>query len=841
MSRQFRSQSLLSGTVKLALSVILLLLPKSGYSAAIEPQATDVETLKVLDGFDVELLYSVPKDTQGSWVAMTVDAKGRLVVSDQYGGLYRVTPPAIGSDPNGTFIEPLGIELGQAQGLLYAFDSLYVMVANGGAYTGRGLYRVFDRDGDDQYDEVKYLRKLEGGGEHGPHAIVPAPDGESLYVIIGNQTKITETVGSKVPKVWDEDIILPRAYGNGFMKGVPAPGGCIYQIDPDGKNWEIMAVGFRNEYDAAVNRHGELFTFDADMEWDMNTPWYRPTRVCHVVSGGEFGWRNGSGKWPAYYPDSVPATIDIGPGSPTGITFGYGAKFPAKYQEALFINDWSYGKLYAVHLNPDGASYSASFEEFISGSPLPLTDIVVNPNDGALYFAIGGRRTKSGLYRVTYKGSESIASPKPNQQGANARSIRRKLESFHGKKDPNAVAAAWPYLGHSDRFLRYAARVALEHQDPKTWQSRVFTEGNHEALINGAIALARVGDDSNRAQLLRTLNQIPLDALDNNQVLRLTRAYGLIGMRLGRPTASESDTLIKRLDVLFPSEDRYLNSELCKLLVYLQSPNAASKGVSLLDGAPSQEEQIDYAMSLRHLKEGWNPDLRKRYFTWFNRASSYRGGASFKKFVDYIKNEALEQLPAEEKADIESLLANATPPVSPLAAIGSRAFVKEWTLEELTPIVANGLQNRDFAKGRKLFGEVACFACHRFSNEGGALGPDLTGVAGRFSSRDLLESILDPNKEVSDQYAPIVVTTTEGEQVTGRIMNLAGDNIMISVNMFDPNEIESVDRTKVESIEPSKVSMMPEGLLHLLNKDEVLDLMAYLLSRGDSGHAMFKK
>jgi putative heme-binding domain-containing protein len=312
-------------------------------------------------------------------------------------------------------------------------------------------------------------------------------------------------------------------------------------------------------------------------------------------------------------------------------------------------------------------------------------------------------------------------------------------------------------------------------------------------------------------------------------------------MRLGRPTASESDTLIKRLDVLFPSEDRYLNSELCKLLVYLQSPNAASKGVSLLDGAPSQEEQIDYAMSLRHPKEGWNPDLRKRYFTWFNRASSYRGGASFKKFVDYIKNEALEQLPAEEKADIESLLANATPPVSPLAAIGSRAFVKEWTLEELTPIVANGLQNRDFAKGRKLFGEVACFACHRFSNEGGALGPDLTGVAGRFSSRDLLESILDPNKEVSDQYAPIVVTTTEGEQVTGRIMNLAVDNIMISVNMFDPNEIESVDRTKVESIEPSKVSMMPEGLLHLLNKDEVLDLMAYLLSRGDSGHAMFKK
>jgi len=91
-----------------------------------------------------------------------------------------------------------------------------------------------------------------------------------------------------------------------------------------------------------VNRDGELITYDADMEYDFNTSWYRPTRICHVVSGAEYGWRNGAGKRPEFYPDNLPPIINIGPGSPTGMTFGYGAKFPAKYQEALFGLDWSW-------------------------------------------------------------------------------------------------------------------------------------------------------------------------------------------------------------------------------------------------------------------------------------------------------------------------------------------------------------------------------------------------------------------------------------------------------------------------------------------------------------------
>ena len=261
--------------------------------AGIQEAATPVGQLKIAKGFRVELLYSVPRDQQGSWVNLCVDPRGRLIVSDQYGGLYRVTPPEMIGAGGPTQIEKFPVELGEAQGLLWAFDSLYVVVNRGQKYAS-GLYRVRDTDGDDQLDEVKMLRPIQGGGEHGPHAVLLTPDGKSLMVVCGNQTKLMEYSKTRVPPIWGEDHLLPRMPdGRGFMRGVLGPGGAIYRVDPDGKDWELVSVGFRNQYDAAFNRHGELFTYDADMEWDFNTPWYRPTRVCLVTSGSEFGWQIG--------------------------------------------------------------------------------------------------------------------------------------------------------------------------------------------------------------------------------------------------------------------------------------------------------------------------------------------------------------------------------------------------------------------------------------------------------------------------------------------------------------------------------------------------------------------
>jgi putative heme-binding domain-containing protein len=803
-----------------------------------EPTATPLASIKVKKGFQVELLYSVPKATQGSWVNMTVDPKGRLIVSDQYGKLYRVTPSAIGKKNAKIRIEPVNVDIGEAQGLLWAFDSLYVVVNTGGKYKS-GLYRVKDTDGDDTLDSVETLRILDGGREHGPHAILLAPDGKSLYVVAGDATKLPSFDSSRVPETWDEDLLLPRIYGRGFMKGTPAPGGWICNIDPEGKRWDLVTVGYRNQFDAAFNRDGELFTYDADMEWDINTPWYRPTRVNHCVSGSDFGWRNGSGKWPAYYEDSLPAVVNVGPGCPTGIVFGYGAKFPSKYESALFLCDWSYGKMYAAHLTPKGSSYTATLEEFITGIPLPLTDVVVNPQDGAMYFAIGGRKVQSGLYRVTYVGKESTDPSKTDDNGEIARKTRRKLESFHGTKNPAAIEAAWGHLGSEDRFLRHAARTAVEHQDPKLWQANALAEKEPVASISALIALARVGDESLKPRILQSLGRIAWKPLSHHQKLALLRAHALVFTRMGEPSESQRTSLIARLDPVFPAQSTPLNSRLTELLVYLQAPNTATKAMKLLASAPTQEEQIDYTKSLRLLKTGWTPKLREEYFRWFLKAGGYRGGASFGQFVSYIKTDAVAGLSAKEKASLKPILeAKPQTGTTPLIA-NSRPFVKKWTMAEILPLVQTGLKGRNFDRGRKLFGETKCFACHRFDNEGGAFGPDLTILSGRFSSRDLLESVLEPSKVISDQYAAVTIVTIDGKIINGRIINLSGDTYRVNTDMLDPNAITIVDRRRIEEMVPSKTSVMPNGLLDVLKKDEILDLMAYLLSRGDRDNAMF--
>jgi putative heme-binding domain-containing protein len=811
--------------------------------------------IKAPDGFRVDLIYPVPKDEQGSWVNMTVDPKGRLIVSDQYGKLYRVALPPADARGQAPRVEPIAVPIGEAHGLLWAFDSLYVVVNRGRSFDS-GLYRVRDTDGDDRLDTVELLRKLEGAGEHGPHGVVLAPDGNSLYVVAGNATRLTALDGSLVPRFWGEDNLLPYLPdASGFMTDEKAPGGCIYRVSPDGRRWELVSMGFRNPFDLAFNRAGDLLTYDSDMEWDIGAPWYRPTRVLHVTSGSEFGYRNGSGKWPAYSIDSLPAVANVGPGSPTGVTFGYGSKFPAKYRDALFLCDWSYGKLYALHLKPVGASYNGELEEFLSGTPLALTDIVVNPHDGAMYFAVGGRNTQSGLYRVVYDGGAQVEAGAASNEPTNpARDLRRSLERFHGHADPGAIEAAWPHLGHPDRFVRWAARVAVEFQDPGTWRDRALSESaSPEASLNALLALAHVSaqDPEHRAKdapapdpalrdtILEALGRWKWDDLDDPRRLDLLRVYQVVLHRFGRPDDATIQGLVQRLDPHYPAASREVNAELCRLLVYLQAPDAASKTIALLERAPTQQEQIDYARALRFLQAGWTPALRRAYFGWFQNAAAYKGGNSFRGFLNRIRRDAVADLDASEREALKPLL-EARPAASSTAAAPERPFVKDWTVEELVPLVEAGLSGRDFERGRALFGAAKCFDCHRFSDEGGGLGPDLSGLAGRFSARDLLESIIQPSKTISDQYQAVSIATTDGKVITGRIVNLNGDELMISPDMLDPNRMIRVRRDAIEEMRPSPVSLMPDGLLNTLQQDEVLDLLAYLLSRGNRDDAMFR-
>ncbi len=807
--------------------------------------ATPVDQIKVPKGFQVELLYSVPREKQGSWVSLTVDDKGRLIAGDQYGKLYRITPPAKAGEE--IQIELIDLEMGMAQGLLYAFDSLYVSV-NANKIPGAdppsvasGLYRLLDTDGDDKFDTVKTLRLYHGQTEHGPHAVILAPDGKSLYVCAGNHTQIPDPETSRVPRNWDEDFLLSRMWdARGHAQGRLAPGGWIARTDPEGKAFELFSIGFRNEYDIAFNADGELFTYDADMEWDIGTPWYRPTRVNHVTSGSEFGWRSGTGKWPDDYPDSLGSVVDIGPGSPTGIVFGHGAKFPAKYQKALFISDWSYGTVYAVHLTPDGSSYTGEAEKFMLAQPLPVTDLIIHP-DGGLYFIIGGRGTQSGLYRVTYVGDESTEPVDlTNAAGQELRDLRHRLEALHHSGAPEDIDTIWPHLNHEDRAIRFAARIALEHQPVERWRKRALAETNVPAAIQAIIALARNGTPDDQAGAIQTLNRIAWDDLAPPRKIDLLRAYALVFIRLGAGTGPSRQSVLDRLDPHFPSGNRRLDRELAQLLIYLEAPHIAERVVALLTHSGTQEDQIQYALFLKDLKTTWTPEARQAYFKWFNQAAAHRGGMSFGGFLKNIRDEAIATLSDKEREELKPILEQKIEPVDPIAELEKRPVVKKYTVSELLPIVETKLKSRDFQRGHEMFATAACFKCHRIRGEGGTIGPDLTGVGRRFNNQNLLESIIEPSKVISDQFQMTQFVLSSGKAVTGRIINLAGNDLRVMTNMLDPSSITAVKRDEIELMRPSPVSMMPEGLLDRLTEEEILDLVAYLKSGGDPDHEVFQ-
>ncbi|PSL43118.1 putative heme-binding domain-containing protein [Chitinophaga niastensis] len=852
-----------------------------------KPKNPKTDALKLPDNFVAEHLYSPGDNKQGSWVSMAFDNKGRLIVSDQYGFLYRLHLPAVGEDSSKFKIERLiighdtstqHVSMGYAQGLLYAFNSLYVMVNHNSDdkfNKGSGLYRLQDTDGDDQFDKVTLLKALDGEGEHGPHSVVLSPDKKSIYVIAGNFTKIPEMNSYKVPPSWNIDNILPLIRDpNGHDNTVNTHGGWIAHIDSTGSNWELISSGYRNPFDLTFNDAGDMFTYDSDMEWDFGTPWYRPTRICQVTSGSEYGWRPGTEKWSPAYPDNLPPLLNIGQGSPTNLIYGGNARFPEKYRKSLFAFDWSFGIIYAIHLQPEGASYKADAEEFLSGSPLPLTDGVIGP-DGALYFLTGGRRLESDLYRVYYKDNQEnatqLAATAPNE----ASKIRRQLETYHGGPKPGAVDFAWPYLKNSDRFIRFAARIAIENQPLSEWQNKVLQEKDPETLIQSSIALARQGKEDVKKFLLPQLMTINYAQLSPSQQIDLLRAFELVFVRMGKPDAALRDQIAAYLDPQYPATTNDLNRSLSKVLVYLDAPKAVEKTMALLatakDDTAAQKtamqsadlilrnpqygldiagmlskmpplQQTWYATVLSQAKNGWTPELQEAYFQWFYHAFTFKGGHSFIGFINIARKNALKNAPKNQFAHFNKLSGDSLINNSGSLAQGypqPKGPGRQWKLAEAVAVVDSGLTQRNFEQGKAMFAVSLCSSCHGMRGEGGVAGPDLTQLGTRFSTKDILESIIDPSKTISDQYAATVFSLKDGSSVLGRLVSQDKDKYIISQNPFAPQAQRELLKKDVAGTKVSAVSVMLPGLINRLNEDELRDLMAYLKSGGNKQDSVF--
>lgn len=188
--------------------------------------------------------------------------------------------------------------------------------------------------------------------------------------------------------------------------------------------------------------------------------------------------------------------------------------------------------------------------------------------------------------------------------------------------------------------------------------------------------------------------------------------------------------------------------------------------------------------------------------------------------------------------------AAATPPAKEAATSATAATgPKEWRMDDLLPSVQDLGKGRNFAQGKKMFAELACGGCHAFStySQGGGLAPDLTPVGSKLTREAILQAILEPSAEINGQYHATKFTLKNGNVVEGALVDTVEGKYILVPALLAPALTIEVKESDVASEEISETSQMPAGLLNASTRDQILDLLAFLISGGQSDAAVFQK
>jgi putative heme-binding domain-containing protein len=385
--------------------------------------------------------------------------------------------------------------------------------------------------------------------------------------------------------------------------------------------------------------------------------------------------------------------------------------------------------------------------------------------------------------------------------------------------------------------------VAVEAQPIEQWVDRALGEERSTAALTAMMALARVGDPAIQSRIFDRLAHFSLDILSEEQQLIALRGYEVTIIRQRQPDTMRAEKLVATLDAAYPSASPRVNQELCELLVTLGAPNVVKKTMPLVLSSKTQEERLRYLFALREVRQGWTLDDRRNYFEWLSRPDSFAGAHTMPGVLSNIRKDALASLSDDERAQLSPLLATlnqqaAAPSAAPNV---QRPFVWDWTLADLTDSLEQLSAGRDFDRGRRLYSAALCDRCHRLAGRGTAVGPELTGSGNRFGRKDLLETILSPSKFVDEKYRDTALELADGKLMIGRVLGDDGQSLIMGTNPFDPKQVARIDHSAIASRSWSLLSPMPTGLLNTLSKEEIFDLLAYLIADGDETHATFAR
>src|SRR5262249_1447316 len=263
------------------------------------------------------------------------------------------------------------------------------------------IYVFEDKDGDGKADGPPKILLTGFGGydhDHGVHGILIGPDNKLYFSVGDTGVKNLQSADGKGRK-WTSNQTDCRA-------------GTIWRCDLDGKNLELIAHNFRNNYEPCVDSFGTIFISDNDDDG------LDQTRICYVMPGGNYGYHPrgpGQSHWHEEQPGVVPKVLRTYRGSPTGMCFYEGTLLPKKYWGQPLHTDAGPGRLSAYHLKPKGAGYEVEREDMVTSkdSFFRPSDVCVAP-DGSVFISdwydqgVGGHGVKNledgRIYRVAPKG-----------------------------------------------------------------------------------------------------------------------------------------------------------------------------------------------------------------------------------------------------------------------------------------------------------------------------------------------------------------------------------------------------------------------------------------------------
>jgi putative membrane-bound dehydrogenase-like protein len=536
------------------LAVLVLSFVVSPPSLAQEPG------IRVPEGFQVELFAD--DDLAHDVHSLTIDGAGRIVVSGP--GYIRIL---IDEDQDGRADSFRQFADGPATGSqgMYFLGSTLLCAGDDGLL----IYRDDNRD-DKADGPPQVFLKIAAGGEHHVHSIQKGPDGY-WYVIAGNFSGVTQAYATRPTSPIHNPV-----------------SGTLLRLRPDLSGGEIVADGFRNAYDFAFNAMGDFFTFDSDDERDISLPWYLPTQVFHVLPLSNAGYVSAGLKRPGSAPDMPPVLATFGRGSPTGVICYQHDQFPANYRGALFVQDWTLGRILVVTLSPDGAGWKGTPLEFAQGQNqfgFAPTDMEVGP-DGSVYVSVGGRGTRGSVFRVRY-GSDSatsasvtrstspgdvisaiLSAPQPNTSWSRSQWVP-KARSL--KVDAFRAAALQESRSTLERLRAIEVMVEIHGGLDTTTSTALAKSDSSEIRAKTAWALGRSRPEAPESTVLKQL------LLDRNPQVRRCALEALTSV--SQPAAFNS--FLNEVAQCLASDDRLIRLSAAQLLIRMNDEQRSSLETAL--------------------------------------------------------------------------------------------------------------------------------------------------------------------------------------------------------------------------------------------------------------------